>query len=433
MIYSDSDIYCIQLLTYFVTQQNYQMVTLRQTTKNDYWLTNPENKEYPILRLSNEPNKELISDEVYLKGVHQAIATAISREGRLIILNTNEATSDLENGIITQFKVAPNVPIAGGIQSAFPGIESVVHHVSNNQDEYARCSRLMERKAITQSKAKRFKFKDLPRTTMVLIVICAVMFLVTNLLTTITGDVVSASIFAGGYYKMSVVAGFEYFRLFTSGFVHYDIFHFMMNMMALINLGLICEKRFNKVRYLMIMFMGIIIGNVFVLIGDPNIAGMGISGGLFALLGAYVVSLFEDGSIKIPMIRASLISTIMMNVFISFLPNISLMAHLGGFIAGVVLGFVLIPTNKWKSLKMHVRNAGILLLIGLLMIIPQVQRIDPVYPGTDAYLITTARKLNLDFYADYMQKRFTQQMSQQNNGGYTVHLEKAIKQIEEEK
>lgn len=430
MIYTDSDIYCLQLLTFFVTQCDYQIVTLRQTNKNDYWLANAKNEEYPILRICNEARKELISDETYLKGVHQAVCTAIQRDCRLTILNTSDKTTDLENGIIHQFAIGPNHEVLGNIRKVFPGIESVIHRVSNNQDEYSRLTRLLERKALTETKEKRLKFKDLPRCTMILILVCSAMFLLVNLLATISGDLISAAIFAGGYYKMSVVAGLEYFRLFTAGFIHYDIFHLLMNMMALVNLGMICEKKFSRIQFLTILFISILVGNIFVFIGDANIAGMGISGGLFGLLGAYIVSLIEDGSIRNPLIRVNLMSTVMMNLFISFLPNISLMAHLGGFIAGAMLAFVMIPKPQWKQLKLHTRNAMVLLLVGVFIIIPKVQRIDPVYPGTDAYLITMARKLNIDFYADYMQKNFTKQMLKQNDAGYTIALENAIKEIE---
>ena len=203
--------------------------------------------------------------------------------------------------------------------------------------------------------------------------------------------------------------------------------------MALFNLGFYCEKRYTKKQFLLILLASIVAGNLFVFIGDANIAGLGISGGLFGLLGAYIVSLCADGSIKNRMVRVNLTSTIMMNVFISLLPNISLMAHLGGFIVGGILAFIMIDVKRWKTLRMHTRNAFILLIVGLCLLVPRVQRIDPFYPMTDAILITTAQKLNLNGYAELMKHNFIKTAESQNESAYEPSLNAALKQLQEAK
>ena len=43
-----------------------------------------------------------------------------------------------------------------------------------------------------------------------------------------------------------------------------------------------------------------------------------------------------------PSIRYSLIRTVIVNAIISFMPNVSMMGHLGGAIVGAILGFFLI-------------------------------------------------------------------------------------------
>ena len=45
-------LYVLQLLQYFVEQQHYQVVTIRQNRK-ELWLMNAQNKDYPILLLSH--------------------------------------------------------------------------------------------------------------------------------------------------------------------------------------------------------------------------------------------------------------------------------------------------------------------------------------------------------------------------------------------
>lgn len=434
MQYRDSDVTCMQLLTFLVTHYNYQIVTLRQNQSNDFWLANPLNKEYPVIRLCGDVSTELYSQDTYLKSVHQVILSAVGAQGQLLILNTNELSAAAENEYAKQYVVLPDQIMDEILIKAFPGIESVCHKVENNQEEFLKCTKRLEKKAMNEARQRRkIPVKDLPKLTMVLIAICVAVFILVNLLSLMNGELTSAAIFLGAYYKMSVVSNFEYWRLLSAGFVHADIFHLLMNMMALFNLGFYCEKRYTKKQFLLILLASIVAGNLFVFIGDTNIAGLGISGGLFGLLGAYIVSLCADGSIKNRMVRVNLTSTIMMNVFISLLPNISLMAHLGGFIVGGILAFIMIDVKRWKTLRMHTRNAFILLIVGLCLLVPRVQRIDPFYPMTDAILITTAQKLNLNGYAELMKHNFIKTAESQNESAYEPSLNAALKQLQEAK
>lgn len=430
--YRDCDVNGMQLLTFLVTHQNYQIVTLRQNQANDYWLANPANKKYPVIRLSSEPCTELYSLDTYLKGVHQVILNAIGAKGGLLILNTNKESVNVTNDFIQQIVIIPDQPVDPLLLAAFDGIDHVCHKVDNNRDEFLKCAKRLETKAMNEARQRRkIPFKELPKITMAVIAVCIIMFILVNMLSLVSGELTSSAIFLGAYYKMSVVSNLEYWRLLTAGFVHADIFHLLMNMMALFNLGFYCERRFTKRQFLLILLAGIIGGNVFVFIGDANIAGLGISGGLFGLLGAYIVSLCADGSIKNRMVRVNLTSTIMMNVFISLLPNISLMAHLGGFIIGGLLAFIMVDVKRWKTLRMHTRNAFILLVLGLCLLIPKVQRIDPFYPLTDAILITTAEKLNLNGYAEYLKQNFIKTASRQNEPAYEPSLNTALQQLKE--
>lgn len=430
--YRDCDVNGMQLLTFLVTHHNYQIVTLRQNKANEYWLANPANKKYPVIRLSSELCTEINSLDTYLKGVHQVILNATQAKGDLLLMNTNKESLNIINDSIQQVVIVPDQPIDPQFLMEFEGIDKVCHKVENNRDEFLKCVKRLETKAMNESRQRRkIPFSEMPKITMATIAICVIMFFLVNMLSLVSGELTSSAIFLGAYYKMSVVSNLEYWRLLTAGFVHADIFHLLMNMMALFNLGFYCEKRYTKRQFLLILLAGIIGGNVFVFIGDANIAGLGISGGLFGLLGAYIVSLCADGSIKNRMVRVNLTSTIMMNVFISLLPNISLMAHLGGFIVGGLLAFIMIDVKRWKTLRMHTRNAFLLLIVGLCLLIPKVQRIDPFYPMTDAILITTAEKLNLDGYADYLKQNFIKTANRQNEPAYEPSLNAALQQLKE--
>lgn len=430
--YRDCDVNGMQLLTFLVTHQNYQIVTLKDNKANEYWLINPLNKKYPVIRLSSELCTDISPMETYLKSVHQVIMNATGARGDLLLMNTNKESLNIVHGSIQQVVIVPDQPIDPQLLTMFAGIDNACRKVENNRDEFLKCVKRLEMKAMNEARQRRkIPFSEMPKITLTVIAICVIMFILVNLLSLVSGELTSSAIFLGAYYKMSVVSSFEYWRLLTAGFVHADIFHLLMNMMALFNLGFYCEKRYTKRQFLLILLAGIIGGNVFVFIGDANIAGLGISGGLFGLLGAYIVSLCADGSIKDRMVRVNLTSTIMMNLFISMLPNISLMAHLGGFIVGGLLAFIMIDVKRWETLRLHTRNAFILLVLGLCLLIPKVQRVDPFYPMTDAILITTAEKLNLDGYADYLKQNFIKIGNKQNESAYEPSLNAALSQLKE--
>ena len=57
------------------------------------------------------------------------------------------------------------------------------------------------------------------------------------------------AIFLGAYYKPFIIAG-EFWRFLTAGFVHIDLWHILMNMLALRNLGMFMEKITGRWRYL---------------------------------------------------------------------------------------------------------------------------------------------------------------------------------------
>ena len=47
------EVYVMQLVRYFIEQQDYQMVIV-QNRKNDIWLANVDQPQYPIIRLCAE-------------------------------------------------------------------------------------------------------------------------------------------------------------------------------------------------------------------------------------------------------------------------------------------------------------------------------------------------------------------------------------------
>lgn len=121
----------------------------------------------------------------------------------------------------------------------------------------------------------------------------------------------------------------------TSMFLHANLIHLFMNMLALYFLGNELEKNLNKINYLILYFLSGLVGSLFsvifiLLIGGEYINVIGASGAIFGLF-AYISYIRND-------LKNFYIQVIAFHALILFtnMP-IAWYAHLGGIIAGIIL------------------------------------------------------------------------------------------------
>lgn len=134
------------------------------------------------------------------------------------------------------------------------------------------------------------------------------------------------------------IADGQWWRMLSGAFLHYGLTHLAVNMFSLYILGRDLEYYLGSLRYAAIYFLSAVGGSVAVLLfADPFTYVAGASGAIFGLLGSTAVLLYQR--------KANLRSLYMIlavNVFISFLPGISLAAHAGGFVVGAAAGAIVI-------------------------------------------------------------------------------------------
>jgi membrane associated rhomboid family serine protease len=141
------------------------------------------------------------------------------------------------------------------------------------------------------------------------------------------------------------VANGEWWRLFTSGFLHLGAFggaHLAFNMIALWVIGRDLEQVLGRARFLMVYLVSMLGGGLAVfLFSDPDIPVAGASGAVYGLMGGLVVVLLRMRRDPRPAM-----TIILLNVIISFaVPGISILGHLGGLLFGtaVTAGLVYAP------------------------------------------------------------------------------------------
>lgn len=224
--------------------------------------------------------------------------------------------------------------------------------------------------------------------TNVIIAICFVVWLFIQLFP--SDSTITNSILIGAFYKPFVLAG-EYWRLLTAGFVHIDLWHLAMNMMAFLSLGKIFEPLLGVRRYLLILIPSIIVGSLFVLSSPENSFVVGLSGGIYGLLAAYVTLILRTGGWRMPPVRAALMNMLFINLLLNFLPNISVHAHLGGFVTGLIM-YGIITTEKDEVYK---RINHIVALVGLVIVLCFISWQNHSIPTRSRYLGTDYNVLQI--------------------------------------
>ncbi len=210
------------------------------------------------------------------------------------------------------------------------------------------------------------------------------------------------SIVLGGLYQPLIVYGRAYWLLVTSGFVHIDILHVLSNLFSFYILSRSIERMYSQSKYLGLILVSIVVGNLFSLAFNQPTLSYGLSGGIFGMVGAYSVFLVETQLIRVPAIRNNLIFVLLLNLVLGIsVSNINLVAHIGGFIAGCFFAIAFSTRSDWSGLRLHSRIAGLLLLGIVVFLVLRVNSADR-YLGTDAIVIKTYYKFHLDFYADYV-------------------------------
>jgi membrane associated rhomboid family serine protease len=147
----------------------------------------------------------------------------------------------------------------------------------------------------------------------------------------------------------------EWYRLVTSGFVHFGFIHVGFNMFLLYQLGQLLEPAVGRVRFTLLYFAGLLGGSAGVLLLPNNSITAGASGAVFGLMGAAFVGMRNRG---INPFSTGIGTLLLLNLLITFsIPGISIGGHLGGVVAGAIAGwFVLAP--PWKGVPKWATYAG---------------------------------------------------------------------------
>ena len=154
-------------------------------------------------------------------------------------------------------------------------------------------------------------------------------------------DHTSGAIRYGALYTPLVIGQGEWYRVVTACFLHFGAHHLGMNMISLYAIGPYAELYYGKIRYLIIYMLSGIGGNFLTMLVESMTGrfalSAGASGAICGLMGVLVIFAFIPGLKRIFPARRVLGAVVLM-----LLPgitdrSISLTAHLGGLISGIII------------------------------------------------------------------------------------------------
>jgi membrane associated rhomboid family serine protease len=161
-----------------------------------------------------------------------------------------------------------------------------------------------------------------------LVVVCVVVFV-------ISGFGKASVIDRFGGLSHQVHQSDEYYRLFTSMFLHLNFLHIASNMITLLIVGPAVEVMLGKSRFLALYLIAGLGGSVASYLFTPALSvSAGASGAIFGVMAAYVVLAHKR---RQP--YGTVVALIAINLVIGFTGNIDWRDHLGGLVTGVLLAF----------------------------------------------------------------------------------------------
>jgi len=201
----------------------------------------------------------------------------------------------------------------------------------------------------------------------------------------------------------------QWWRLFTSNFVHIGLIHLLNNMVALGYIGASVERLIGNVGFLLLYVVAGLAGSLLSLYLGPMYVHAGASGAIFGIYGGLLAILLRVSvpeKIRAVQLRFVLIF-IVFNLINSLRPGVGFAAHFGGFVMGFLCGLVLAQPAVREALDGRPARNFAVLGFGLVLMVAGIAGLDSRFSNLGALQQVLARfdaldqkVLNLAAYGD---------------------------------
>ncbi|PWK90711.1 membrane associated rhomboid family serine protease [Lentzea atacamensis] len=158
----------------------------------------------------------------------------------------------------------------------------------------------------------------------------------------------------------------EWWRILTSGFMHFGLIHLALNMAVLYVVGQHVERELGRLRFCAVYFLSLFGGSAAAFyFGTVCQQLAGASGAVFGLMGALLI-LWKRQRRDI----STIVVVVGINLVSNLFTNASLLGHLGGFVIGglLTLAMVRAPRQNRNLYQIAAVVAAVVLLGGMFVL-----------------------------------------------------------------
>ncbi|HEY4289532.1 MAG TPA: rhomboid family intramembrane serine protease [Puia sp.] len=163
----------------------------------------------------------------------------------------------------------------------------------------------------------------------------------------------------------------EWWRLLTCCFLHIGIFHLLINMYALLYIGILLEPLLGRTRYGVAYLLTGLLSSIASLAWNAYTVSAGASGAIFGVYGVFLALLTMPHLIH-PQIRKPLLKSmgwfVVLNLGIGVTGIVDTAGHAGGLVSGLLIGYAFYPSLRkpWsRPLRYLTIVVAIIAAIGL--------------------------------------------------------------------
>lgn len=169
-----------------------------------------------------------------------------------------------------------------------------------------------------------------------------------------------------GSFPLSVALASEYYRLITAAFLHANLFHLLFNMGAVLIFGPQVEALVGRARFVVVYLMAAVGGSACSMVFQSPISlGVGASGALFGILGAYLAAARAHRLEIRP-----IVTIIVVNLAFGLVePAIDNWAHLGGLGVGFLLGLGYMAADRLEPGPRRVAHGVVVGAVALILLL----------------------------------------------------------------
>ena len=320
-------------LYYWIRYLNYNVI-YRDKEDDEIWLSHKRKHSIVVFRKDVTSTQEIRFDKSKImerpEEIQQFIGYIPESYEFYYFTDKELSKENLNEEKQIKFKIISNEQSLNSLPINFLLLKMLI----NNEDK--RTYLHYKRKVLTQNLVDKHMQRFTP-ITYTLILINIVIWLCMILYLNRFSDVKLLEV--GGLVHFNVVHG-EWYRLISSMFLHFNFEHILMNMLSLFIFGKIVESIIGSWRMLIIYIISGLYGNFVSLSFNTTTISVGASGTIFGLIGSIFVIMYLSKNFNKKMIGQLLIALVVLIVFSLFMSNINIMAHLGGFISGVLITLI---------------------------------------------------------------------------------------------